>query len=244
MSLFGVIMDIILAGLLMGALAFGVRLNARLKTLQSGREDFAKAVAELDQAAIRAHEALRQLRAHADESQDLLHGRILAARELLPKLETLITRAERTQSALEKIPPLPRSEMTTHEVSRPRSLTERPEVMAPPMTTPKSDPFGGLTPAEIIALLREARGETAGVADSDGPPAMTNTERPLEQRVFRTRRVPEGMQRDPDPQAERPRRAQPTAIAARQRRLDADIFDEEPPLSLGPDQRVPWRNPR
>lgn len=101
MSAAGIIMDVLLMGLLLWALWFGMRLNARLKALKAGQEDFAKAVADLDQAAIRAHTSLRELHGNAEESQELLHGRILAARDLITKLEAQITKAERTQKDLQ-----------------------------------------------------------------------------------------------------------------------------------------------
>lgn len=88
-------------GLLVAALWFGVRLDKKLKALRGAHEGFARAVADLDQAAIRAHHSLKELRADADESQDLLHGRILAARDLLQKLETQTGRAERAARELD-----------------------------------------------------------------------------------------------------------------------------------------------
>jgi len=97
----GLIMDMVLTGLLLAALWFGMRLNARLKSLRGGQDAFIRAVAELDQAAIKAHSSLRELHANADESQELLHGRILAARDLLSRLETQIDRAERARRELE-----------------------------------------------------------------------------------------------------------------------------------------------
>ncbi len=96
------IMDIVLIGLLVAALWFGVRLDKRLKALRAAHDGFAKAVHELDNAAIRAHSALKELRGHADESQDLLHGRILAARDVMQKLEAQAMRAERAQLALDR----------------------------------------------------------------------------------------------------------------------------------------------
>jgi hypothetical protein len=101
MSAAGIIMDLVLMVLLLGALGFGVRLNMRLKALKSGQEAFAEAVSQLDQAAIRAHQSLKSLRGEADESQELLHGRILAARDLLTRLEQQIDQAERTQKDLQ-----------------------------------------------------------------------------------------------------------------------------------------------
>jgi hypothetical protein len=95
MNITGLIMDAILVALLLAALAFGMRLNTRLKTLRAGQEEFARAVAELDSAAIRAYQSLKELRSDADDSQELLHGRIVAAREVLQKLDTQVARAER-----------------------------------------------------------------------------------------------------------------------------------------------------
>ncbi|HTM79981.1 DUF6468 domain-containing protein [Asticcacaulis sp.] len=102
MSLTNIIMDVILMALLAAALMFGMRLDKRLKALRAAHEGFAKAVHDLDDAAIRAHNSLKELRGNADESQDLLHGRILAAREVLQKLDMQVTRAERVQSELDK----------------------------------------------------------------------------------------------------------------------------------------------
>jgi hypothetical protein len=96
------IMDLILMGLLLAALGFGVRLDKRLKALRAGQEAFAQAVRDLDDAAIRAHNSLKELRAEADESQDLLHGRVIAAREALNRLDGQLARAERARIDLDK----------------------------------------------------------------------------------------------------------------------------------------------
>jgi hypothetical protein len=95
MSWMSYVMDGVLITLLLAALWFGARLNKQLKTLRAGQEDFARAVADLDRAAISAHVSLKELRKDADESQDLLHGRIMAGRDILLKLEQQLTRAER-----------------------------------------------------------------------------------------------------------------------------------------------------
>lgn len=102
MSMANAIMDLVLMVLLLAALGFGVRLDKRLKALRAGQEAFANAVRDLDDAAIRAHNSLRELRADADESQELLHGRVMAAREALNRLESQIARAERAQIDLDK----------------------------------------------------------------------------------------------------------------------------------------------
>ncbi|MDC7677339.1 DUF6468 domain-containing protein [Asticcacaulis machinosus] len=97
MSYAGIVMDVVLMALLIAALLFGVRLDKRLKGLRAAHDSFARAVADLDQAALKAHSALRELHAGTDESQELLHGRILAARDLLTRLETQIARAEKAE---------------------------------------------------------------------------------------------------------------------------------------------------
>ncbi len=124
MSMTNIIMDVILMALLVAALMFGMRLDKRLKALRAAHEGFAKAVHDLDDAAIRAHASLKELRGHADESQDLLHGRILAAREVLQKLDMQVTRAERVQSELDK-------GLVNFEAARSQPLP-RPEIRLAP----------------------------------------------------------------------------------------------------------------
>ncbi len=101
MSLIGLVMDVVLMALLLGALLFGMRLNARLKALRAGQEAFAKAVSELDDAAIRAHHSLKELRGNTDETHELLHGRVVAARELIQKLDAATLRAEKAARSIE-----------------------------------------------------------------------------------------------------------------------------------------------
>lgn len=96
------IMDVVLGVLLIVAVLLGLRLDKKLVALRAAHEGFAKAVHDLDDAAIRAHASLKELRGHADESQDLLHGRVLAARDILHKLDTQVARAERVQRELDK----------------------------------------------------------------------------------------------------------------------------------------------
>ena len=87
----GMIMDAMLMALLVLAVAYGVKLERKLKTLREGQVAFASAVGELNQAAGRAESALAALRAAGQET-DLLHDRILKARELKGQLEQLIAR--------------------------------------------------------------------------------------------------------------------------------------------------------
>lgn len=85
------ILDGVLMLLLVVALGYGVRLERKLTTLRAGQQAFASAVTELNAAAGRAEAALASLRASGPET-DLLHDRIIKAREVRGQLETLITR--------------------------------------------------------------------------------------------------------------------------------------------------------
>lgn len=174
------IMDFVLMGLLVAALWFGVRLDKKLKALRGAHEGFARAVADLDQAAIRAHHSLKELRTDADESQDLLHGRILAARDLLQKLETQTARVERAareldgqmgrmsqvqaraEEAARRLESTPR-----YEERRPEPRPEaRPEVRPEPKTQPRIEDDADYNPAWSLKktqTVARGRGE-----DGDG----------------------------------------------------------------------------
>ena len=87
MSAVAIGMNLLLGGLLVAALIMGARLNARLKALRESHEGFAKAVAELDAAAMRAEQGLADLRAATDEAHDALADRIEKARALTARLD-------------------------------------------------------------------------------------------------------------------------------------------------------------
>jgi hypothetical protein len=95
MSLIAIAMNLLLASLLAAALALGLRLNKRLKTLRDSHDNFAVAVRELNLAAERAEQGLADLRAATDEAVDTLADRIEKGRALASKLERLITDAPR-----------------------------------------------------------------------------------------------------------------------------------------------------
>lgn len=87
----GMILDGVLMLLLVAALGYGVRLERKLTALREGQQAFASAVTDLNAAAGRAENALASLRASGQET-DLLHDRIIKAREVKAQLETLIAR--------------------------------------------------------------------------------------------------------------------------------------------------------
>lgn len=94
MSPIAIGLDLLLAGLLVGALMMGWRLNGRLKALRASQLDFAKAVMELDAAAARAEAGLNTLQGAAEEAHDSLLARIDTARALASKLEKAEASAE------------------------------------------------------------------------------------------------------------------------------------------------------
>lgn len=94
MSPIAIGLDLLLAGLLVGALMMGWRLNGRLKALRASQLDFAKAVMELDAAAARAEAGLNALQGAAEEAHDSLLARIDTARALASKLEKAEASAE------------------------------------------------------------------------------------------------------------------------------------------------------
>jgi septal ring factor EnvC (AmiA/AmiB activator) len=93
MSIVGMALNLLLAGMLAAALAMGWRLNLRLKALRDSHDGFAIAVRELNTAAERAEQGLADLRAATDEATDQLADRIDKGRALAAKLERLIDQA-------------------------------------------------------------------------------------------------------------------------------------------------------
>lgn len=94
MSLIALGLNGLLACLLLAALAFGVRLDRRLKSVRDGQVAFAKAVADLNAATAAAQAGLADLRAATDEATDNLGGRIVRAREAADRLDKLLGRAD------------------------------------------------------------------------------------------------------------------------------------------------------
>ena len=127
MSWMSYVMDGVLIALLLAALWYGARLSGQLKTLRAGQEDFARAVADLDRAAISAHVSLKELRKDADESQDLLHGRIMAGRDILQKLEQQLTRAERQMNDIDQAIAARAAVLANSQQARPAPRVEAPQ---------------------------------------------------------------------------------------------------------------------
>jgi len=153
MSAVGVILDLLLIALILTALAYGLRLEKKLRALREGQDGFVKAVAELNTAAGRAEAALAELRA-AGEETDLLHERIVAARTLKAELEGLVTRGRAAQSTPA---PAPAPESRIASIQPPvsterllKALTERRFEDLPLAETPRPAPVRHALPEDDL----------------------------------------------------------------------------------------------
>jgi hypothetical protein len=163
MSLTAIALNGLLAILLLVALGFGVRLERRLKALRDSHEGFAKAVADLDRAAMRAEQGLADLRAATDEAADTLADRIDRAQALATQLD------ERLNRPMVTPPPA-----ATSRPAAARPAIPRPEI-APEPETP-SETSRRLRAEDFEKLLdREAR-----IPRDIAPPAAGRASGPKE----------------------------------------------------------------
>lgn len=106
MSATGLILDGVLMLLLIGAVAFGIRLERKLAALRNGQAEFARAVSELNAAAGKAENALMALKS-AGQDTDLLHDRIVKGRQLKAELEALMANAPKRAEPAARPEPAP-----------------------------------------------------------------------------------------------------------------------------------------
>ncbi|NQE60441.1 DUF6468 domain-containing protein [Caulobacter sp. RHG1] len=129
MSAIAFAMNGFLAVLLIAALAFGWRLERRLKALRDSHAGFAKAVTDLDKAAARAEQGLADLRAATDEAAETLAVRIERAQALAAQLEERVSRPLPAPSAASA----PRPERFERPVERsPERFEREPLLRAAP----------------------------------------------------------------------------------------------------------------
>jgi len=136
----GIIMDAVLMLLLVAAIGYGVRLERKLTALRAGQLAFAGAVTELNSAAGRAEAALATLRASGQET-DLLHDRILKARQVKQELEALMARGPQVASRPVEavaIPAAPAVQIDDERERRMAALADRIQGLAGPATTRKA----------------------------------------------------------------------------------------------------------
>ncbi|WP_298743819.1 DUF6468 domain-containing protein [uncultured Brevundimonas sp.] len=155
----GMILDGVLMLLLVAALGYGVRLERKLTALREGQQAFASAVTELNAAAGRAEAALASLRASGQET-DLLHDRILKAREVKAQLEALIARGPVSAPAAEPVREAAPAPLASAPAAAPRdderaarmaALAERIQGLAAPAKAAR--PPGGGNVAAILGAM-------------------------------------------------------------------------------------------
>ena len=156
----GMILDGVLMLLLVAALGYGVRLERKLTALRDGQQAFASAVTDLNAAAGRAEAALASLRASGQET-DLLHDRIIKAREVKAQLESLIARgpapvAEPVKEPARTPAPAPTAPTATtslddERAARMAALAERIQGLAAPAKAARA-PGGGNVAAILGAM--------------------------------------------------------------------------------------------
>lgn len=167
----GMIMDGVLMVLLIAAVGYGIKLERKLAALRAGQLAFAQAVTELNAAAGRAENALATLRASGQET-DLLHDRIIKAREVKAQLETLIARAPAMAPAriVEEEPvrrappaslaPAPATTEDEERAERMAALAQRIQGLASPVANRRNEavaPAGRDNVAAIVQALTAGR---------------------------------------------------------------------------------------
>ncbi len=176
----GMILDGVLMLLLVAALGYGVRLERKLSALRAGQQAFATAVTELNAAAGRAESALANLRASGQET-DLLHDRIIKAREVKAQLEALIARAPDTPRA----PPQEASKPVLVAARAPGASTAEDERAL--RMAALAERIQGMTPASpapapVAAILGAL---TAGrTANQAAKQSLNQTRRNLDEDLF------------------------------------------------------------
>jgi hypothetical protein len=128
-------LNLILGLMLFCALVLGMRLDRKLRALKASHLDFAKAVSELDGAALRTEANLAALRASAEAQRGELASRIDQARIACQRLEQLTAAAEsvaeRPLALTERAPPAPREPVRRETVLRDAHVSELRPAAAP-----------------------------------------------------------------------------------------------------------------
>jgi hypothetical protein len=149
MSPVALTLNITLGVLLVGAMILGLRLDRRLRALRESHKSFAKAVSELDQAALRTQSGLNELKATAEGVRADLSEQLHNARILSDRLIKLTSEADAQAQALAKAQADAQAQVLAQGKTRPevaaKSLTDRP---AHPrrIAEPAAAPRPGLAP--------------------------------------------------------------------------------------------------
>jgi len=188
MSDIGLIMNLLLGVLLVGALFLGWRLEGRLKALRASHQSFSKAVEDLDRAAARAEQGLA----------DLLAARIERAGHLAGRLEKLTADAEGVHTRLATAPRLdarleaPRPAATRAAVQRPepsrgaevlraealRATAARPDESRESAFARFAERYGSAKSGHSPSVLAEAAARNDLILEDDAPPSAPSVPTP------------------------------------------------------------------
>jgi hypothetical protein len=132
MSPVALTLNLTLGVLLIGAMILGLRLDRRLRALRESHNSFAKAVSELDQAALRTQSGLNELKATAEGVRADLSEQLHNARILSERLTALTAEADAKAEALAKAQADAQAKIAARSAfSRPSSLRSAPQTAAP-----------------------------------------------------------------------------------------------------------------
>ncbi len=181
----GMIMDAVLMLLLVAAVGYGVKLERKLTALRAGQLAFAQAVTDLNAAAGRAEAALATLRASGQET-DLLHDRIIKAREVKQQLEALIARgpapASRRTEEEAPVAAAPAPAVSIEDEDRARrmaALAERIQGLAGPSGGRRAAAPGRDNVASIVQALSAGR-----IANQTAKQSLNTARRNLDDDLF------------------------------------------------------------
>jgi hypothetical protein len=180
-SLLSIAMDLFLAALMISALIMGVRLNARLKALRQSHEGFARAIVELNDAAVRAEKGLAGLREAATETHDSLLARIDTARSLSAKLDSQIHSARAMLESQELVRMAATAAAAqaanipaAHASAAQTSSLKSPAVSQPPEALRRlAQRFGLITPDEGDQPRSRSEASPGASSAPTAPPAMS-----------------------------------------------------------------------
>jgi hypothetical protein len=172
MSDIGLIMNVLLGLLLVGALALGWRLEGRLKVLKASHQSFTKAVEDLDRAAARAEQGLADLRAATDEAAETLAARIERAGALSGRLEKLTSEATLAEARLIAAPK-PQSAHSAAVRAEPPPAEARPVQTRDSAFARFAERYGAKVSQPVSALAEAAARNDLILEDEDEPLAPT-----------------------------------------------------------------------
>ncbi len=154
MSPIGLALDLLLIALLLAALAFGVRLERRLRQLRESQAGFLQAVQELDGAAARAEHGLETLRRATEAAQVELTERLDEARGLIRRLERVTAAGAAVPEPMRAVP----TNAAPTRTPRPAPIAAEP-VPQPFPPSPERASADDLfdAPEDLARALRELR---------------------------------------------------------------------------------------